>query len=93
MLHEGPISGINRKVQIKPLEWDIEGKPVKVLFILKWGGEITPAGLQFAEQAGIEFRNTMYPSNEHEANGAGLLRLHSTFRHDLKVRASWAQSE
>ncbi len=89
VLTAGPISGINRKVQLKPLSWDADtGEVTQVLFIIKWGGEITPAGLAVAEAAGEEFRKTMYPSSDNEVDGAGLLRLHSTFRHDLKIYSS-----
>jgi hypothetical protein len=89
VLTAGPISGINRKVQMKPLVFDdVTGDAIQLLFIIKWGGEITPAGLKMAEEAGVTFRHTMYPSAEHEDDGAGLLRLHSTFRHDLKIYSS-----
>jgi hypothetical protein len=44
---------------MKALKWDDDGKPSEILFVLKWGGEITPSGLRVAEDAGIEFRNSM----------------------------------
>ncbi|XP_032452701.1 inositol hexakisphosphate and diphosphoinositol-pentakisphosphate kinase 2 isoform X43 [Nasonia vitripennis] len=75
------------------------GEPSLVL-ILKWGGELTPAGRIQAEELGRIFR-CMYPGGQEEdsemlpnhgeyagAQGLGLLRLHSTFRHDLKIYAS-----
>jgi inositol hexakisphosphate/diphosphoinositol-pentakisphosphate kinase len=36
-----------------------------------------------AEELGRYFRNNMYPGE-----GTGLLRLHSTYRHDLKIYSS-----
>ena len=60
-----------------------------LLLILKWGGELTPAGQRQAEDLGHMFR-LMYPGGEGEyamLPGSGFLRLHSTYRHDLKV--SW----
>ena len=43
------------------------------------------AGLQ-AESLGSQFRNIMYP--RYGPAGGGLLRLHSTYRHDLKIYSS-----
>ncbi|CAH2086189.1 unnamed protein product [Euphydryas editha] len=70
-----------------------DGEPSLVL-ILKWGGELTPAGRIQAEELGRMFR-CMYPGGqgrhipgEGSTQGLGLLRLHSTFRHDLKIYAS-----
>ena len=54
---------------------------------MKWGGELTPAGEVHAEELGKAFR-CMYPGGEGEYSslpGSGFLRLHSTYRHDLKV--------
>ena len=86
------ISGINRKLQIKPTRWDecvTEGGEAvcriqEVLLILKWGGDLTPMGRTQAENLGAEFRKNMYP----DPDGGGVLRLHATYRHDLKIRAS-----
>ena len=81
----GDFMGINRKIQIKPIKIEkdsITGKKTvsKALFILKWGGEITHSGLKQAEEFGKFFRENFYINcNE------GLLRLHSTYRHDFKV--------
>ncbi|CAG0918637.1 unnamed protein product [Notodromas monacha] len=60
-----------------------------LVLILKWGGELTPAGRVQAEELGRVFR-CMYPGGqgEHAGEGLGLLRLHSTYRHDLKIYAS-----
>ena len=61
-----------------------------LLLILKWGGELTPTGQKQAEELGRAFR-CMYPGGEGEyasLPGSGFLRLHSTYRHDLKVYAS-----
>lgn len=62
----------------------------QLLLILKWGGELTPVGQRQAEELGRAFR-CMYPGGEGEyasLPGSGFLRLHSTYRHDLKVYAS-----
>ncbi|XP_066980671.1 inositol hexakisphosphate and diphosphoinositol-pentakisphosphate kinase 2 isoform X42 [Macrobrachium rosenbergii] len=108
----GHFSGINRKVQLKyqPRGWkrrssseegDSPREPSLVL-ILKWGGELTPAGRIQAEELGRIFR-CMYPGGQERSEwieesvtgceyagtqGLGLLRLHSTYRHDLKIYAS-----
>lgn len=63
-----------------------------LVLILKWGGELTPAGRIQAEELGRIFR-CMYPgggqcNGDPSTQGLGLLRLHSTFRHDLKIYAS-----
>jgi len=62
---------------------DVPKEP-SLLLILKWGGELTPAGRVQAEELGRIFR-CMYPGGN---QGLGLLRLHSTYRHDLKIYAS-----
>ncbi|KAK4281036.1 hypothetical protein QN277_012576 [Acacia crassicarpa] len=88
----GHFSGIYRKVQLKPLKWekvaknDGEGeeeRPVEALMVLKYGGVLTHAGRMQAEELGRYFRNNIYPGE-----GTGLLRLHSTYRHDLKIYSS-----
>ncbi|KAL5966537.1 Inositol hexakisphosphate and diphosphoinositol-pentakisphosphate kinase [Taenia solium] len=61
-----------------------------ILLVVKWGGELTAAGRQQAEQLGRAFR-CIYPGgdgNYGKNPGLGLLRLHSTYRHDLKIYAS-----
>ncbi|XP_052126928.1 inositol hexakisphosphate and diphosphoinositol-pentakisphosphate kinase isoform X14 [Frankliniella occidentalis] len=99
----GHFSGINRKVQMK---YQPKGRPrgsssddgtdlnapkePSLVLILKWGGELTPAGRIQAEELGRIFR-CMYPGGQGEyagTQGLGLLRLHSTYRHDLKIYAS-----
>jgi inositol hexakisphosphate/diphosphoinositol-pentakisphosphate kinase len=81
----GHFEGINRKIQLRPKKFHFDQEKnlyyvKKVLFILKWGGEITHSGIKQAEKYGIIFRNNCYPREKD-----GLLRLHSTYRHDLKV--------
>ncbi|KAM7279025.1 hypothetical protein ACFE04_006159 [Oxalis oulophora] len=88
----GHFSGIYRKVQLKPLQWakvtkpngdGEEEVPVEALMVLKYGGVLTHAGRKQAEELGRYFRNNIYPGE-----GTGLLRLHSTYRHDLKIYSS-----
>ncbi|OWM73975.1 hypothetical protein CDL15_Pgr022246 [Punica granatum] len=88
----GHFSGIYRKVQLKPLNWikvtksngdGEEERPIEALMVLKYGGVLTHAGRKQAEELGRYFRNNMYPGE-----GTGLLRLHSTYRHDLKIYSS-----
>ncbi|KAK7271736.1 hypothetical protein RJT34_27877 [Clitoria ternatea] len=87
----GHFSGIYRKVQLKPQKWvkvtnsngEVEERPVEALMVLKYGGVLTHAGRKQAEELGRYFRNKMYPGE-----GTGLLRLHSTYRHDLKIYSS-----
>lgn len=97
----GHFSGINRKVQLTYLphghpkaasedeDARRESSP-SLLLVLKWGGELTPAGRVQAEELGRAFR-CMYPGGQGDYAGfpgCGLLRLHSTYRHDLKIYAS-----
>ncbi|XP_056135175.1 inositol hexakisphosphate and diphosphoinositol-pentakisphosphate kinase 2 [Lampris incognitus] len=96
----GHFSGINRKVQLTYLpygqpktsseEEDTRKEGASLLLVLKWGGELTPAGRVQAEELGRAFR-CMYPGGQGDYAGfpgCGLLRLHSTYRHDLKIYAS-----
>ncbi|XP_072242428.1 inositol hexakisphosphate and diphosphoinositol-pentakisphosphate kinase 2 isoform X1 [Leuresthes tenuis] len=111
----GHFSGINRKVQLTYLrngqpkasseEEDFKKDAPSLLLVLKWGGELTPAGRVQAEELGRAFR-CMYPGGQAGNRrslgcespidfgdyagfpGCGLLRLHSTYRHDLKIYAS-----
>jgi inositol hexakisphosphate/diphosphoinositol-pentakisphosphate kinase len=98
----GHFSGINRKVQLKYLKSkDIteqlseDDSVPELLLILKWGGELTTAGHLQAEALGKLFR-TLYPGIRRtdgrdcpeDTQGLGFLRLHSTYRHDLKIYAS-----
>ncbi|XP_077562004.1 inositol hexakisphosphate and diphosphoinositol-pentakisphosphate kinase isoform X11 [Haemaphysalis longicornis] len=96
----GHFSGINRKVQLK---YQPKGRPrhsssdedyprePSLVLILKWGGELTPAGRVQAEELGRVFRlecHQPFSTTSIEELRLGLLRLHSTFRHDLKIYAS-----
>ncbi|XP_029392139.1 inositol hexakisphosphate and diphosphoinositol-pentakisphosphate kinase 1 isoform X8 [Mus pahari] len=97
----GHFSGINRKVQLTYYPHGVkasnEGQGLQreplapsLLLVLKWGGELTPDGRVQAEELGRAFR-CMYPGGQGDYAGfpgCGLLRLHSTFRHDLKIYAS-----
>ncbi|MCP9260070.1 Inositol hexakisphosphate and diphosphoinositol-pentakisphosphate kinase [Dirofilaria immitis] len=99
----GHFSGINRKVQLKYLKpREIKNSDDEelhqqsaLMLILKWGGELTTAGNLQAEALGKLFR-TLYPgirradgkSCPEDTQGLGFLRLHSTYRHDLKIYAS-----
>ena len=100
----GHFSGINRKVQFKYQKngkpknsssdeeiGDIDSSP-SLLVILKWGGELTKNGIVQAEGLGNAFRK-LYPGGEGtysktNKSDRGFLRLHSTYRHDLKIYAS-----
>lgn len=56
---------------------------------MKWGGELTPAGRSQSERLGERLRRQVYvPYTVQDDYGAGLLRLHSTYRHDFKIFAS-----
>jgi inositol hexakisphosphate/diphosphoinositol-pentakisphosphate kinase len=76
-----------------------------LLLIVKWGGELTTAGVMQAEALGRRVRamlvhahigklfRTLYPGirgggRDEDKRGLGFLRLHSTYRHDLKIYAS-----
>ncbi|XP_045396141.1 inositol hexakisphosphate and diphosphoinositol-pentakisphosphate kinase 1 isoform X8 [Lemur catta] len=97
----GHFSGINRKVQLTYYPHGVKASNggqdpqggalgPSLLLVLKWGGELTPAGRVQAEELGRAFR-CMYPGGQGDYAGfpgCGLLRLHSTFRHDLKIYAS-----
>jgi inositol-hexakisphosphate/diphosphoinositol-pentakisphosphate 1-kinase len=60
-----------------------------LLLVLKWGGELTADGRVQAEELGTAFRK-LYPggTTKHDSSKTGFLRLHSTYRHDLKIYAS-----
>ncbi|CAK4393012.1 unnamed protein product [Aphanomyces euteiches] len=88
VLERWKFAGINRKVQFKPRREYMppsssSGANSELLLILKWGGDLTETGKRQGEQLGNRFRNELYPVEE-----GGLLRLHSTFRHDLKIFTS-----
>ena len=90
----GSFAGVNRKAQLKPTAWappdpaapDAGPRPTEALLILKHGGVLTHAGRAQAEALGSVFRTAMYP--RYGPAGGGLLRLHSTYRHDLKLYSS-----
>jgi inositol-hexakisphosphate/diphosphoinositol-pentakisphosphate 1-kinase len=89
VLERWKITGLNRKLQIKPLQFneDLEtGQTTctEVQLILKWGGNLTKLGEKQAITLGKRTRQEMYP----DSPGGGILRLHSTFRHDLKIKTS-----
>ena len=90
VLERFKLQGLNRKLQLKPKSFiedpeSGEKKSVKeVQLILKWGGNLTKLGENQAIRLGRQFRQSMYP----DAPGGGILRLHSTFRHDLKIKTS-----
>ncbi|ANQ10448.1 Acid phosphatase [Plasmodium coatneyi] len=79
-------TGINRKIQLKPVEFIVLNDKIvvtKILTVAKWGGELTRMGRRQSENLGKRFRATLYPGDSD-----GLLRLHSTFRHDFKIFTS-----
>ena len=89
VLERWKISGLNRKLQIKPRKWNENEQTgmvncTELQLILKWGGNLTKLGEKQAINLGQRFRHDMYP----DAPGGGILRLHSTFRHDLKIKTS-----
>ena len=57
--------------------------PTEAMFILKWGGELTQLGEAQSALLGTRFRNALYPGEL-----SGVLRLHATYRHDLKIYSS-----
>ena len=78
----GSFKGINRKVQLRVSTYSDDGEPAELLLVIKWGGVLTPLGRQHAEEIGRAFRERLYPGVD------GLIRLHSTYRHDLKIYSS-----
>ena len=50
VLERDKFEGLNRKVQLRPLKWEFDKttgieKVTEALFVLKWGGELTHAGV------------------------------------------------
>ena len=82
ILGNNSFEGINRKVQIKPIQFEIsaEGKKrvKEARFILKWGGALTHRGIQQSYSIGEAMRKNLYPGEE------VFVRLHSTYFQDLK---------
>lgn len=89
--------GMTRKIQLKPLKIRINFinnsniiesiEVTKSLLIFKWGGDLTHSGIRQAKLLGNTFRKQVYPAYQNKEED-GLLRLHSTYRHDLKVYSS-----
>lgn len=86
-LKSSSFSGINRKVQLKPVEWTKisvgDGKTqlvvTKALLVFKYGGELTKYGINQTRWFGQYFRNTHYPFS-----GMSCGSLHNLFAHDIK---------
>ena len=89
--------GLTRKVQLRPKKWKTitikennktktKYKIEEALFIIKWGGRITHAGIKQTKLLGNTFRTQLYSSNK--LTGEDLLRLHSTYQHDFKCYSS-----
>jgi len=80
-------SGLERKVQLKATKWkessDGTKQVAQVQVVAKWGGELTVNGLAQAQELGSRLRHDLYPNDP-----TGLLRLHSSFRHDFKIYSS-----
>ena len=86
--------GLTRKVQLRPQKWKkiTEKNKTKyiieeALFIIKWGGRITHSGIKQAKLLGKTVRKQIY-SNGNKITWEDLLRLHSTYQHDLKCYSS-----
>lgn len=96
ILEKDRFEGLSRKIQLKPLDKEVyedssgnkKTRITKALFILKFGGELTHSGVNQAIQFGKDFRKHMYVNDATEQEYKGLLRLHSTYRHDLKCYTS-----
>lgn len=73
---------ITRKVQLVPPK-GFNSIPEEIMVVVKWGGELTSLGLESSEALGHQLRELLYPGDSD-----GLLRLHSTFRHDFKIYTS-----
>jgi inositol hexakisphosphate/diphosphoinositol-pentakisphosphate kinase len=89
ILERWKFTGLNRKLQIKPRTWEEDEEMgtkrcTEVQLIIKWGGDLTKLGENQAIRLGERLRQELYP----DAPGGGILRLHSTFRHDLKIKTS-----
>lgn len=86
-LHES-FEGVTRKVQLKPIEFDANNAPSKLLVVAKWGGELTDMGRAQAEELGRHLRQNLFPVSTADGADDSLLRLHSSFRHDFKIYSS-----
>ena len=79
-----------RPLEFKYIEDEKNSKTfivTKALMIMKWGGHITHSGIEQAKLLGNTFRYQFYPPGKND-RGEGLLRLHNTYRHDLKCYSS-----
>jgi inositol hexakisphosphate/diphosphoinositol-pentakisphosphate kinase len=70
VLERWKITGLNRKLQIKPRKFAEdpetgEQKCTEVQLILKWGGNLTKLGENQAIRLGQQFRQKMYPGKFH----------------------------
>jgi len=73
----------------KPLagaKWKVSTPPTLVLAAPHEHIAPSPPPSHSTTTAGMQFRACMYP--KHGPAGGGLLRLHSTYRHDLKIYSS-----
>ena len=61
----------------------VDGVVMEVMLVLKWGGNLTALGREQAAELGQNFRMTSYPGES-----TGFLRLHNSYRHDLKIYSS-----
>ncbi|CAB9509992.1 hexakisphosphate and diphosphoinositol-pentakisphosphate kinase [Seminavis robusta] len=92
ILERWRIAGMNRKLQLKPKKFkeyvDDDGNKktrcTSVQLVFKYGGNLTRLGENQALRLGRRVRRDAYP----DVSGGGILRLHSTFRHDLKIKTS-----
>eukprot|EP00050_Salpingoeca_kvevrii_P014971 m.42343 g.42343 ORF g.42343 m.42343 type:complete len:979 (-) comp6090_c0_seq1:161-3097(-) len=90
ILTEHPFSGINRKIQLKPLKWALDEEEeqehvVEAQVVLKWGGELTSVGVEHSEKLGHRYRESLYTTS---AERTQLVRLHAMAHHDFKIYAS-----
>eukprot|EP00300_Choanocystis_sp_HF-7_P021060 c20728_g1_i7.p1 GENE.c20728_g1_i7~~c20728_g1_i7.p1 ORF type:complete len:233 (+),score=62.42 c20728_g1_i7:287-985(+) len=83
LTQNGGFQGINRKVQLKPAALNDDQSAKEILVVVKWGGVLTQLGREQSERLGKSFRVDMFPKEK-----GGLLRLHATMRHDLKIYSS-----
>ena len=83
MYRDAEVDGIKRAGSVETKGIDSESYVIEAMLVVKWGGVLTDAGVEQALALGKTFRDNLYPGE-----GLGFLRLHSTFRHDLKIYSS-----